>query len=141
MRSFTVEERRARLARRHFLVEPTSAPIPHIASSMVGLHATDPATVYLSAWARVPGLTRADLDRALYEERTLIKHLSMRRTLFVFTRDLLPAATAGPGARVADSERRRTVREVEASAVASDGQTWLRDCRTRVLTSPRCKTH
>ena len=40
--------------------------------------------IYLAARARVDGLRGADLDRALYDERTLIKHLAMRRTLFVF---------------------------------------------------------
>jgi len=69
----------------------------------------------------------------LYADRTLIKHLSMRRTLFVFSRELLAAATAGPGARVADSERRRTIRQIEASAVASDGLRWLGDAEAAVL--------
>jgi Winged helix DNA-binding domain len=134
VRRIDADERRARLARRHRIaVEYQAGDAVEATRAMVCLHATDPASVYLSAWARVSGLTRADLDRALYEERTLIKHLSMRRTLFVFTRDLLAAATAGPGARVADSERRRTVREIEASAVASDGQTWLRDAEAAVL--------
>lgn len=100
---------------------------------MACLHATDPASVYLSARARVSGLTRADLDRALYADRALIKHLSMRRTLFVFPRDLLAAATAGPGARVAEAERRRTVREVESSGVASNGARWLRRAEAAVL--------
>ena len=85
------------------------------------------------ARARVADLARADLDGALYADRTLIKHLSMRRTLFVFSRELLAAATAGPGARVADSERRRTIREIEASAVASDGLRWLGDAEAAVL--------
>ena len=32
---------------------------------MVCLHATDPATVYLSAWARVDGMSVSDLEGAL----------------------------------------------------------------------------
>ena len=65
------------------------------ARSMVCLHGTDPATVYLSAWARVDGMSVPDLERALYEERTLVKHLAMRRTLFVFPRESLAFAQAG----------------------------------------------
>ena len=34
-------------------------------ADLVGLHATDPATPYLSLWARLPGFTVADLDTAL----------------------------------------------------------------------------
>ena len=73
---------------------------------MTVLHATEPATVYLSLHARVDGLTRADVDRALYDERTLVKQLAMRRTLFVFPRDLLPAAWGSASARVAAQLRR-----------------------------------
>ena len=89
MRSFTGAERRARLARRHFLSEPASS-IPNAVADLVGLHATDPATPYLSLWARLPGFTVADLDTALYRRRNLVKHLAMRRTLWVVGVDDLP---------------------------------------------------
>jgi len=92
---------------------------------MVCLHATDPSTIYLSGWARVPGASREDFSRALYDDRTLVKTLAMRRTLFVFPRELLGAAAAGPGVRVADEQRRRTIREVETSGLAEDGARWV----------------
>ena len=72
MRSFTIREYRARLGRRHFLAaEQPGDPVPAITAAMVGLHATDPATPYLSLWARFPGFTVEDLDRELYERRRL----------------------------------------------------------------------
>ena len=74
---------------------------------MVCLHATDPSTVYLSAWARVDGMAVPDMERALYVDRSLVKHLAMRRTLFVFPRATLSVAQAGASDRVADGERRR----------------------------------
>jgi hypothetical protein len=50
VRTFSSEERRARLARRHFLALDSRAGDPvQLAGGMVGLHATDPATVYLAA--------------------------------------------------------------------------------------------
>ena len=58
---------------------------------MTVLHSTEPATVYLSLHARVDGLTVEDVDRALYDDRSLVKQLAMRRTLFVFPRDVLGA--------------------------------------------------
>ena len=57
MRKIEPVERRARLARRHRLAAGHRAgDVVEAASSMVCLHGTDPATVYLSAWARVDGM-------------------------------------------------------------------------------------
>src|SRR4051794_17668651 len=106
MRHVTDAERRRRLAVRHAL-----APAHRVASTetatraMTVLHATEPATVYLSCWARCGSLMIADVERALYEERSLFKQLAMRRTVFVFPRDLLAAAWPSASARVARSER------------------------------------
>ena len=61
---------------------------------MVCLHGTDPATVYLSARARTDEMTVADMDLALYRDRSLVKQLAMRRTLFVFPRESLRWAQA-----------------------------------------------
>ena len=58
---------------------------------MVCLQGTDPATIFLSAFARVDGLTIEDCERAFYADRSLVKHLAMRRTLFVFPRERLAA--------------------------------------------------
>jgi DNA glycosylase AlkZ-like len=66
VRAFTPAERRARLARRHFLSRPATS-VSDITADFVGLHATDPATPYLSLWARLPGFTVSDLDEQLYQ--------------------------------------------------------------------------
>ncbi|WP_239163446.1 winged helix DNA-binding domain-containing protein [Paractinoplanes rishiriensis] len=109
MRHVSDDERRARLAVRHALAVP--APTPAAATTaMTVLHATEPATVYLSCWARVAGFRPADLDRALYTDRALVKQLAMRRTLFVFPRDLLPAVWPSASARSAALERAHALR-------------------------------
>ncbi len=101
-RSIGAAERRARLARRHHLAPGFRATeVVDAARSMVCLHGTDQPTVYLSAWARVDGMIVEDMDHALYVDRSLIKHLAMRRTLFVFPRELLRFAQAGASNRVA----------------------------------------
>jgi Winged helix DNA-binding domain len=129
-----VVERRGRLARRHRLGRGVRAgDVVEAARGMVCLHASDPATVYLSAWARVDGMTVPDLERALYVERSLVKHLAMRRTLFVFPRELLGAAQAGASNRVAEAERRRLIREVEKAELHRNGGRWLSDACERVL--------
>ncbi len=101
--------------------------------SVVCLHGTDPAAVYLSAWARVDGMRVADLQQALYVERSLVKHLAMRRTLFVFPRETLGSAQAGVGNRVADTERRRLIRDVESAGLHRNGERWLSEAGERVL--------
>jgi hypothetical protein len=134
VRRIGAEERRARLARRHRLAPGHRAgDVVEAARSLVCLHATDPATVYLSAWARVDGMTVADLDRALYADRSLVKHLAMRRTLFAFPRDALGPAQAGASDRVARTERRRLVRDVEQAGLHEDGERWLAQAGAQVL--------
>ncbi len=132
--AITKQERRRRLARRHRLAPGHEADgVVEAASSLVCLHGTDPASVYLSARARVPGMTVSDLERALYTDRSLVKHLAMRRTLFVFPRETLPAAQAGAGNRVADMERRSLIKDVEQAALHTDGTGWLARTEQAVL--------
>jgi Winged helix DNA-binding domain len=134
MRTIDVEERRVRLARRHRLATGERArDVVEAARSVVALHATDPASVYLSAQARLAEMTVADLDRALYRDRSLVKHLAMRRTLFVFPRDTMGDAQAGASKRVEGAERRRLVRLVESEGLRTRGEAWLAEASREVL--------
>ncbi|MBF4997566.1 AlkZ family DNA glycosylase [Nocardia sp. BSTN01] len=125
MRSITVAQRRARLARRHRLTFEARGTDPaDIAESMVALHATDPATVYLSVCARTHGLAPADVERALYDDRSLLRLLAMRRTMFVAPVGLVPVLQAA----VADAlavKQRRTYGKYLAQAVEGDIDAWL----------------
>ena len=56
-RPVSVAERRARLAARHHLAPgtgpvagPVTNPVADAVTDIIGLHGTDPASVYLSAW-------------------------------------------------------------------------------------------
>ena len=134
MRHIPDSERRARLARRNALAPGHRATDPEAATRAVTvLHSTEPATVYLSVWARVDGVTVDDVDRALYDDRTLVKQLAMRRTLFVFPRDLLPAAWGSASARVAAMVGARLAKEVENQGLADDGAAWLVEAKAAVL--------
>src|SRR5690606_24444951 len=96
VRRVSDDERRARLGRGQFLAPDGSqaSDAASVAGQLVGLHATDPATVFLSARARVPGLTVAGLEASLYEDRHLVRMLAMRRTLFVVPVALVPVLQA-----------------------------------------------
>jgi hypothetical protein len=121
------------LARRQFPSAFGSQPIAAITAGLIGLHATDPATPYLSLWARRPGFVTADLDDELYGKRSMVRHLAMRRTLWVMTTEDLAVVQPAASDRVADNERRRLVADVQKAGVAEDGQRWLDQACAAVL--------
>jgi hypothetical protein len=121
-----VEERRARLVRRHRLAVETRAESPvEVAGSLVALHSTDPATVFLSTWARTVGFEPVELERVLYDERRLVRMLGMRRTLWVVTDELAPVVDAACTRTVAARERARLEQFVAQSGAADDPGEWI----------------
>jgi|LULE01.1.fsa_nt_gb hypothetical protein len=128
------DERRARLAARHAIHPVHRAADPVEATrSVVVLHSTEPATVHLSVHARVDGVTREQVVATLETERSLVKQLAMRRTLFVFPRDLLPAAWGSAAARTAGGERGRLHRDLRAAGLTDDPDAWLAGADAEVL--------
>lgn len=126
------DERRARLARRAGLVGG-HPDVLSATTAMTVLHATEAATVHLALWARVPGVSVADVDAALYDDRTLVKQLAMRRTLFVFPRDLLPAAWGSAAARVAAQQHQQVIKFVTAGGFADDPEAWTAEAYAATL--------
>jgi hypothetical protein len=126
VRRISAGERRDRLARRHHLAAGArAADAAAVAGRLVGLHASDPATVFLSAWARVDGFTTPDLEAAMYDHGTVRKHHAMRRTLFAFPTELLPVVHAACSVGVLARERARLAKDVERAAIAANGRRWL----------------
>lgn len=132
MRTIDVEERRARLAIRHGLARPFDT-VDDAATSMVGLHASDPATVYLAARARVRGFVHTDLEDALYERRSLVRMLGMRRTLFVVPVEVAAIMDEACTKALASGERRRLIAMLEDQGVTRDGARWLRRVENATL--------
>lgn len=92
-----------------------------VALSLGGIHSSDPATVYLAAWARLSDFAVEDLEQALYEDRSLVRMLGMRRTMFVVTREGAATMDAACTKALVDGERRRQITLVEDSGIADDG--------------------
>ena len=127
------QERRARLAVRHHVAPKERVDTVIEASrGVVCLHATDPATVYLSAWARMRKPSIESVDRALYEDRAVIRMLAMRRTMFVVGVEDAPVLHAAASVAVARTERRRNEQLVALLGVKDVGR-WLRAAEAETL--------
>jgi len=126
--------RRTRLARRHALNPVHRLDDPTgVGRALVALHATDPSTVHLSVAARMHGAAVANVEAGLYTDRTLVKQLAMRRTLFAFPVESLPAVWGSASARVAQLELARLSRDLERHGVTDDGAGWIAAARSAVL--------
>ncbi|MFQ6393964.1 winged helix DNA-binding domain-containing protein [Nocardia sp. KC 131] len=129
MRSIDAAQRRARLGVRHRLATASRTDdVTDIAQSLVVLHATDPGTVFLSLGARSHTATPAHVEQALYEDRTLLRLLAMRRTMFIAPVELLPVLQASCADALAEKQRRTYSRFIEvAGVVDGDVREWLAD--------------
>lgn len=127
-RRIGVGERRARLASRHHLHPCFRAASPvEAALDQVGLHTSDPATPFLSSWARVDGLGIRDMEACLYDDPSLFRILGMRRTLFAVPVDLMPLLHHGCALPLAAAEQRRLVGYLESQGITNDGYRWLEE--------------
>lgn len=119
-------ERRRRLAVRQAVAPAARVTDPMDAvRSVVTLHATEPPTVHLSIHARTDQVTVPEVESLLYEERSLVKQLAMRRTLFAGPRDLLPVLLGGSSARTAGNVRQQVIKDVESHGVTENGTAWV----------------
>jgi len=135
MNQIGVAERRARLAVRHHVAPAERVDtVLQVVRDMVCLHATDPSTVYVSVRARMTGGNIDAVDRALYEERQVVRMLAMRRTMFVVPVDDIGMVHAAASIGVARTQRRRTEQLVSMLGVSDPG-TWLREAEAATLAS------
>jgi hypothetical protein len=142
MHRIDVSERRRRLAARHGLgphrvgsAAPDGPADPAaVARRLVALHATDPATVYLSLLARMPGpVTAATIEESLYGRRDMIRMLAMRRTVFVVPAESVPIVQASTTDRIAQEQRARLLKMLSELAGIADPDPWLADVERSVL--------
>jgi hypothetical protein len=133
MHRIGVEERRARLAVRHHIApDERVGSVVEAARDIVCLHASDPSTVYLSASARMTDPTIEAVDRALYEERLLVRMLAMRRTMFVVPLEDAPILHAAASVAIAGAERKRNEKLVDMLGV-DDAEAWIKEAEAATL--------
>lgn len=134
-RTISLEQRRRSVARRHHLGGDATTP-EAATRSVLALHATDPASVYVSVLARSHASTIADVAAAMYERRTLVRWMSMRRTLFVYERDDVPMIQAAVSTPLAATLRRQLISRLARSGtvppIEGDIAAWLMGVEARV---------
>jgi Winged helix DNA-binding domain len=130
-----VHERRARLGRRHHLAAQARAvDVTDVARRLVGLHSTDPATVFLAAAARLVEPKVTDIERALYDDRSLVRMIAMRRTMWVVPVESVPMVEAACAQAIAVRERKRLVKLLADTGIAAgDTEAWLTQVETATL--------
>lgn len=125
--------RRARLSRRHLLTPSARVGrTKEVARALVGLHATDPPSVVLSARARLREPTLPHINQALYESGELRRMHCMRRTLFVVPADLVPVCHHATAETVAARERASFLRALAATH-PERGEAWLAAAQEEAL--------
>ena len=80
-----------------------------------------------------PERTVAALERALYEDHTLVRTLCMRRTMFVLPLELVPVVQAACTDALVPAQRRRVIEMIEANDIARDGNRWLKKAEADTL--------
>lgn len=131
-----VDCRRRLIGVRHRLAPSHRPATPvEVARSLVALHATDPASVHLAVAARTAGAgsTVEEIDRALHDDRSIVRVMGMRRTMWAVPAELVPVVAAASGRAVGADERRKLVSLLEQQGVAEDGARWLAEVEADVL--------
>jgi DNA glycosylase AlkZ-like len=86
-----------RVRRHHLDQRAPAGSLLAVASRLCGLHAQVMSSAELTVWARVEGLDREAVRRALWEDRTLVKTWAMRGTLHLLPASELPLWHAALG--------------------------------------------
>ncbi|GAB3422317.1 winged helix DNA-binding domain-containing protein [Flindersiella endophytica] len=139
VRRIDVAERRARLGVRHHLAvvagsAPAAAPdLVTVARDLVGLHGTDPASAYVAAAVRTGYLTPDAISKVLYEDRSVVRMLGMRRTMFYQPVDLMPMVQAACTDAIAARERKRLMGFLADDEIAPDVEAWFSVVEGHVL--------
>jgi hypothetical protein len=77
--------------------------------------------------ARMADGSIVDIERALYDDRSLIRVLAMRRTVFAVPVDFVAACHAGAADTVAREQRRLLEKMLTEAGVTEDPAKWLRE--------------
>lgn len=75
----------------------------------------------------------AALESALYEERSVLRMIGMRRTLFVLPLELAAVVQAACTETILAASRRRYAKLIEGGGIASDGEAWIDEAGAQTM--------
>lgn len=134
MQPISDEGRRRRIGHRHFLAPSARTDdLPALVDGLVGLHSSDPATVFLSAAIRMQNPSIEAIEEALYERRSLIRHHGFRTTMWVMTPATAGAMHRSTTEKLASAQARRIAKFVESSGISDDGEAWIDRAKRRIV--------
>ncbi len=130
--------RRLLVERQHLgSVGRRSRTIAETAGALALMHSTDPSTPYLSFHARTD-VEVADIDTALYTDRKLLRHTTVRRTVFVMPLDVVPLAHGAYNRQLVAKLRSNLLGWIDQSPdVNVDAATFLDSVEQEVVTTLR----
>jgi hypothetical protein len=127
------DERRARLGRRHLLSPGhQAANAEEVTRALTAVHGTDPGSTVLGILARSPISSIADIETALYDTRSIVRVLAMRRTVFAVNYELAPSIWTSFDVTVARNQHRLFVRALEGTGI-NDAGAWIAEAEKRLL--------
>ncbi len=138
VRSIGVAERRSRIGVHHHLAPKHRIDdVARIADDLVALHSSDPVTVYLSAAMRMRHPSLEPVSAALYDDRSLVRHHAMRRTLWVFTPEVARLAHAAATAGLIPPQHKTLLGLLEATGTFDDPEAWMHAAKADTLAALR----
>ncbi len=107
--------------------------VADVAEALSLLHSTDPSVPYLSVHARAD-VGVADVAAALYDERTLLRVTTLRRTVFAMPQEVAACAVGSFNAELATKLRRQLLLWIRSSPeVDGDPEVFLTDLEQQVV--------
>lgn len=108
-----------------------------VARSLVAVHATDPSSVHIAVATRLGFPPVSVIEDALYERRTLIRMLAMRRTMFVVPVELAAMIQAAASNAIAEQQRRRLLAHLGQAGEYDDA--WLAEVEKATVEALRAR--
>ncbi|MFX0015659.1 MAG: winged helix DNA-binding domain-containing protein [Promethearchaeota archaeon] len=94
------------LYKQHLIDYSTSQDLIKVIKDIGGLHATSSTTPYLSLFARTRDFTPEKLDNALYINKSLGKIRGIRKTLYIFPKEIIPIVSIATNNLVLNQSKR-----------------------------------